>query len=159
MGENGEQGKLRVTQTVKENLPKLEKIPEWRGQINIRTLAKKIGVPFRNFYDNEEAIALVNKRAKKQNLEPLPTPEERAKLADENPGEVKSESKSADAVALEGQIRSLEKRLVAAENTNRDLQDENKKLAAENERLKRENHLDELALNGRPARDTARQIQ
>lgn len=164
MGENGKQAQERVIQEVSEYLARGETLPLFRGQINVKQLAKNAGVQRKNFYDVTSVVEAVNKLAVKQGVPPLPLPVEREELAKSSPGDVQKDAKSEDMRSLERTIASLEKRLVGLNNQVKELEDEkenleskNKSLQNEINRLLRQQFLDELALEGRPVRDSARE--
>ena len=157
MGENGKQAQKRIVSEVKAHLQTCKKPPLCRGQINVKQLAKDACIQRKNFYDNEDVIRLVNLKAKGLGVSPLLFPNERSEIVRAPRVESQGVTPPTLVKELERKIRSLENRVTTLDSSSKDLASENHRLQAEVKRLKRQQFLDDMALQGRPARDTMRQ--
>lgn len=159
MGENGKQGHERIIRMVKSHLKFCKELPLFRGQINVMQLAKDVGIHRKNLYDNEEVIQLINREAKRRGIPLLPLPHERNETARANRAECQHIAKPLDIKVSERRIIGLEKQILELDNQVKDLTTENHRLQGKVDLLERQQFLDDMALQGRPVRDTMRQRQ
>lgn len=156
MGENGKQAQARIVMEFKKYLQACKELPMIRGLINVKQLAKCAGIQRKNFYDNNEIIHLVNRKADSQGVPHLLFPHERNGNTRTKSGEWQIITTYPEVKTLNLQISRLEKRIIALDSQMKDLTSENNHLKTEVKHLERQQFLDDMALEGRPVRDTFR---